>query len=278
MKPTIHRKIIFNNKILPADDIFLSAISAAALYGKGIFTTTAIYNAKPFLWERHWKRLTHNAEKIGIDLTKFPEDVIKSALLQIIAENKITKARARITFFDESPSRVWDFKTDKKTSFLITTGDFRRISEDVKINVSPFLVNSNSPLVGVKSCNYLENILALEDARVKDFDEAVRINGRGEIVSACMANIFWIKDEKIFTPSLETGCLNGTTRNFITEHFFVTETKANLAELNAADDVFLTSSGIGIQKAAKIETKQLIESSETFVQIKKMFFDFTTKH
>ncbi len=256
----------------------LSAISSAALYGKGVFTTMAIYNAKPFLWEQHWKRLAHNAEKIGINLTEFSEDIIKNALLQIIAENKITKARARITFFDESSSRVWDFETNKKTSFLITTSDFRYISKDEKIIVSPFLVNSTSPLAGVKSCNYLENILALEDARAKGFDEGVQLNERGEIVSACMANIFWIKDEKIFTPTLRTGCLNGTTRSFITEHFPVIKIKANLAELNEADDIFLTSSGIGIQKVANIETKQFIKSSKIFVQIKKMFFDFTTKY
>ena len=274
----IHKKIFLNDQILSADKVFIPATSSAALYGKGIFTTLAIYDSKPFLWDKHWARLTENAEQLKIDLLAFSSESVSESVAKLIAASKITDARARITFFDESPSRVWDFETDKKTSFLVTTGDFRDVSQAANIIISPFLVSSTSPLAGVKSCNYLENILALEDARAKGFDESVRINERGEVVSACMANIFWIKDEKIFTPHLETGCLNGTTRSFIAEHFTVAQTKADLAELDNADDVFLTSSGIGIQKAAKIETKQFIKASETFVQIKKLYFDFTIKY
>ena len=59
--------------------------------------------------------------------------------------------------------------------------------------------------------------MALENAKAKGFDEAIRLNERGEVASACMANVFWIKDKKLFTPDLETGCLAGTTREFIIE-------------------------------------------------------------
>jgi branched-subunit amino acid aminotransferase/4-amino-4-deoxychorismate lyase len=156
-------------------------------------------------------------------LTEFSEESVKTSLLEIISKNEITNARARITFFDESASGVWNFETNKKRSLLITTGDLRKISKDFRLTISPFLVNSTSPLVGVKSCNYLENILALDDAKVKGFDEAIRLNERGEVASACMANIFWIKDEKIFTSDLETGCLKGTTRSLIVENFPVEE-------------------------------------------------------
>lgn len=256
----------------------MSAISSAALYGKGIFTTLAIYNSKPFLWEKHWERLTGNAKTIGIDLTEFSEDEIKNSLLQIIAENQITDARARLTFFDESASGIWDFETNKKTSFLITTGDLRKISKDFRLTISPFLVNSTSPLVGVKSCNYLENILALDDAKVKGFDEAIRLNERGEVASACMANIFWIKDEKIFTPDLKTGCLKGTTRSLIMENFPVEETKAKLSELNSAETVFLTSSGLGIVQIAESGKAKFAESFKKVDEIKEFYADLIHKN
>ncbi len=61
-----------------------------------------------------------------------------------------------------------------------------------------------------------------------------------------MANVFWKKDGAIYTPPLETGCLNGTTREFILENFAVEQRKAYLAELNSADEIFLASAGIGI--------------------------------
>jgi len=242
----MHKFISFNHQILPAENVFLSAVSSAALYGKGIFTTVAIHDSMPFLWEKHWRRLTANSQKIGIDLAGFSEATIEKSLLETIEKNNLAHGRARLTFFDESPSSVWLTNSKRTTNLLIQTADFRAVPENFRITVSPYRINSTSPLVGVKSCNYLENILALEDSQAKGFDEAVRLNEKDEIASACMANIFWKKDGTIYTPSLDTGCLNGTTREFVFESFAVQECKANLAELNETDEIFLTSAGIGI--------------------------------
>ena len=249
----MHDFVSFNHRILPASEINLNALSSAALYGSGIFTTLAIYDKKPFLWEKHWRRLGANAAKVGIDLSKFSETAVKNSLAEIINQNKTKNARARITFFDESPSKIWAFDAEHKTSLLIQTADLKQIKENLTLTVSPFLINSTSPLAGVKSCNYLENILALEEAKKRNFDEAIRINERGEIVSACMANIFWQAGGKLFTPSLATGCLAGTTREFFMEKREVFEVKESLETLQNADAIFLTSAGIGILKRMKDE-------------------------
>lgn len=245
----MHEFISLNHQIIPAENALLSATSSAALYGKGIFTTVAIHRSIPFLWEKHWRRLTENARKLGIDLTELPEATVKNSLLEIIKKNNLSLARARLTFFDESASSVWQINLKGKTSLLIQTADFRVVPETFRLTVSPYRINSTSPLAGVKSCNYLEKILALEDARAKGFTEAIRLNEKNEIVSACLANVFWKKSGAIYTPSLETGCLEGTTRGFILENYSVEEKKADLAELNEADEIFLTSAGIGIVKA-----------------------------
>ena len=252
----MHGFISFNHQIISAENSLLSAISPAAFYGKGVFTTAAIYNSKPFLWQKHWLRLLENAKKIGVDLSEFSEQTVKKSFLEIIAVNKIINGRARLTFFDESSISIWHTSQKHKTSFLINTADFRKIPENLRLTVSPFCTNSTSPLSGVKSCNYLENILALEDANAKGFDEAIRVNERGEIVSACMANIFWLKNGEIFTPSLETGCLSGTTREFVLENYSVCEKKSKLNELNKADAIFLTSAGIGIAQVVEFQGKK----------------------
>jgi len=259
----------FNHQIISAENSFLSAISPAAFYGRSIFTTVAIYHSKPFLWQKHWLRLTKNARKIGIGLAEFTEQTIKNSFLEIIAANKIINGRARLTFFDESPISTWHTSQKHETSFLINTADFREISEHLRLTVSPFRTNSTSPLSGVKSCNYLENILALEDAKMKGFDEAVRVNERGEIVSACMANIFWLKDGKVFTPSLDTGCLAGTTREFVLENYSVCHKKAKLNKINEADTVFLTSAGIGVVQIAEFQEKKFSRESHEITQILK---------
>jgi branched-subunit amino acid aminotransferase/4-amino-4-deoxychorismate lyase len=246
----MHEFVFCNQQMLPAENAFVFAISSAALYGKGVFTTVAVHDSIPFLWEKHWRRLTCDAQKIGVNLSEFSEQTIEKSLLELIKKNKFESGRARLTFFDETPSYVWQANSQSKTNLLIQTANFRPVPENFRLTVSPYPVNSTSPLAGVKSCNYLENILALENAKAKGFDEAVRLNEKGEIVSACLANLFWRKNGAIHTPRLETGCLKGTTREFVLENFVVEERKASLNELIEADEVFLSSAGIGIVKVA----------------------------
>ncbi len=244
----MHPFVVYNQNIISFEEARLSAISNAALYGKGVFTTVAIYNQKPFLWEKHWRRLFANAKKISIKFSESNEKTIQHALSEIIKANNVKSGRARITIFDSTTSSIWHSNSNADPNCLIQTADFRLVKKNFRLIVSPFRLNSTSPLANVKSCNYLENTLALEKALAENFDEAIRLNERGEIVSACLANVFWKKGKMIFTPRIETGCLEGTTREFILENFAVEEVVAELNNLKNADAIFLTSAGIGIVK------------------------------
>lgn len=256
----MHEFASYNHEILPAENIKINAVSSAGLYGKGVFTTLAIYNSKSFLWDKHWRRLNDNAKKIGIDLSVFEERKVFKSLAEIIEKNQNEKGRCRITFFDESSDKIWQISNKNKISLLIQTADFRETKKDLSIYVSPYSVNTHSPLVGIKSCNYLENILALEDARKYGLDETIRYNENNDVVSFCMANIFWLEydDERLYTPSLETGCLAGTTRELILENFEVLEVKKNINTLfRDAESIFMTSSGIGIAQISDINKDKI---------------------
>jgi branched-subunit amino acid aminotransferase/4-amino-4-deoxychorismate lyase len=133
--------------------------------------------------------------------------------------------------------------------------------------MSPYNINSTSPLSGIKSCNYLENLLAWERAKNAGFDEAVRLNEKGEVSSACVANIFWVRKDIIYTPSLATGALEGTTRAFVLEQAAANgiqciEVKEGINEMLDADECFLTSAGIGIRNVAAIDKKQFKAEGE----------------
>jgi branched-subunit amino acid aminotransferase/4-amino-4-deoxychorismate lyase len=231
--------------------------SSAWLYGKGIFTTLAIFHGKPLLWEKHCRRLMENAAKVGIDISEYDEESVANALAEIISKHQVTTGRARITFSDESPSEVWGSGGETKVGLSIITAGPRSIPDNFKLSVSPHRVNTTSPLTGVKSCNYLEHLMALDEARSRGFDEAIRLNERGEIASACMANVFWLKSEKLCTPSLKTGCLAGTTREFVLESLECEEVEVGIEALTTADAIFLTSAGIGVVKVAEFEGRQL---------------------
>jgi branched-chain amino acid aminotransferase len=252
----MHSWIFKNNGLHNIEDTKHS-LSSALMYGRGVFTTIAIRQGAPFLWEKHWKRLSHDAHRLNIELSGFHDLEIMKGLQKVVGANGSYNVRARITLSDESIPSIWTDEPVKETSLLITTADFRRVPSDFNLHLSKFPINSRSPLAGVKSCNYLDNILAFENSRKQGFDEGIRLNERGEVTSACMANIFWISRGEIFTPSLGTGCLPGTTREFIIENTDVREISAGVDELKEAESIFLTSAGIGVVGASTLSGKPL---------------------
>lgn len=232
--------------------------SLAALYGKGIFTTSAVYDGDVFLWDKHWRRLTRDAERVGIDLRQFSEDSVKAAAVDKITRGNITDGRVRVTFADNRPGEIWPGDTGgETTSMSILVGERRPVPRPFRVTVSRYAVNSRSPLAGVKSCNYLENILAIADAQRRGFHEAAVLNERGHLAGACMANLFWVKNGGLVTPSLSTGCLPGTTREFVMERLACEEVEAELGELETAGALFLTSAGLGVVAVDELDGRSL---------------------
>lgn len=251
----MHSRIVLNNRIIDATKARVDAVTSATLYGRGVFTTMAVYGAEPFLWPEHWDRLSSHADRSGIDRGSLDQQSTGALLQRLIEQNKVENGRARITLLANTSSGTWQLNDEipRKTNLLIMTGDTHKAAfeEGLAVTLSPFRVNTNSPLVGIKSVNYLESILAREEARARDFDEAVRLNERGEIVSATMANIFWVSDGTIHTPALATGALAGITRAHVIAlaselSIPIVEGVYEIAQLSEADEIFLTSAGLGV--------------------------------
>jgi branched-chain amino acid aminotransferase len=251
----MHPYISFDREILQPTEPRLSALSSATLFGRGVFTTIAVKSGKPFLWEKHWRRLSANASSIGIKLPGMNGSETYESLIALIDRNSVSNGRARITIFDEGSSVMWPIETSKQATVLIMSRDAKPLSKTLKVTISPFLVNSTSPLAGIKSCNYLENIIAAEEARARGFSEAIRLNERGEVTSGAMSNVFWLIDGRLQTPALSTGCLPGTTREYIMEKLECEESIAGPDIFQMADAVFLTSSGLGVKKVGAIDAR-----------------------
>lgn len=237
------------------------------LYGKGVFTTIAISDGQTLFWEKHWKRISDSAVKLGIDVSGLDGAALHQRVIEAIEADGIRDGRARLTIADETPSAMWGGSGTEDVSISILAGERRVVSDTLKLTLSPFLINSTSPLAGLKTCNYLEPLMAAEEAKKRGFDEAVRLNERGEITSACMANIFWLKGGRLYTPSLSAGCLPGTTREFVLENLVCKQVEAGREALGEADDIFLTSAGIGIVQAAEIDGRVLARRPHEILKI-----------
>ncbi len=250
----MHPVIYLNKTMVEATKARVAPVSSAMLYGRGVFTTLAIYDSQPFLWSSHWQRLAAHAKRLDIDYTGCTAKSVGDALRKLIAFNQVKEGRARVIMLARSGRDIWRTKAPgaKKTDLLIMTGDPQKISRNgLSLAVSPYRVNTFSPLSGIKSLNYLDHVLAWEEAQSRDFDEAVVLNERGEIVSATTANLFWAKNGTLHTPALSTGALAGITRECVIEiankHFIpLLEGNYEMTDLTDADEIFLTSSSLGV--------------------------------
>jgi 4-amino-4-deoxychorismate lyase len=250
----MHPVIYLNKTMVEATKARVAPVSSAMLYGRGVFTTLAIYDAQPFRWSKHWQRLTSHAAKLDINYSGCTEKNVGDALRKLVAFNQVKEGRARVIMLARSGRDIWNTKTPgtKKTDLLIMTGDSQKVSQNgLSLAVSPFRVNTFSPLSGIKSLNYLDHVLSWEEAQSRDFDEAVVLNERGEIVSGTTANLFWAKNGTLHTPTLSSGALAGITRECVIEiankHFIpLLEGIYEMPDLTDADEIFLTSSSLGV--------------------------------
>ncbi len=260
----MHPVIYLNRVMLEATKARVAPVSSAMLYGRGVFTTVAIHNGKPFLWPEHWKRLQNHAEQLSVDCAGATERNVGEALTKLIAVNQVENGRARVILLARSGRDVWKAKKEsaRKTDLLIMTSEPQKVSPaGMSLAVSPYRFNTFSPLFGIRSLNYLEQVLSWEEAQARDFNEAVMLNERGEIVSATMANIFWVKDGTLHTPALSTGAMAGITRAAVIElankQFIpVIEGVYELADLTEADEIFLTSASLGVALVTTFDFRQ----------------------
>lgn len=260
----MHPVIYLNKVMLEATKARVAPVSSAMLYGRGVFTTVAVHHGKPFLWPKHWARLEDHAKRLSVDLGSCTEQTVGEALNKLIAVNQVKDGRARVILLARSGRDVWKTKQpgSRKTDLLIMTGEPQKIpAAGMSLAVSPYRVNTASPLMGIRSLNYLEQVLSWEEAQARDFHEAVMLNERGEIVSATMANIFWIKDGTLYTPTLATGAIAGVTRGAVialAEKQFipVIEGAYELTDLVDADEIFITSASLGIALVTTFDFRQ----------------------
>jgi branched-subunit amino acid aminotransferase/4-amino-4-deoxychorismate lyase len=222
-----------------------------------------------------------NVETAGLN-----ERNVGEALRKLASVNQVKDGRARVILLARSGRDVWRTKKEeaRKTDLLILTGEPQKMSvAGMSLAVSPYRINTMSPLVGIRSLNYLEQVLSWEEAQARDFDEAVMLNERGEIVAATMANIFWFKEGTLHTPALSTGAIAGITRAVVIElaekkFIPVIEGVYELADITDADEIFLTSASYGVALVTTFDFRHYSAGSGTVgVRLSEAFKELTAQ-
>jgi branched-subunit amino acid aminotransferase/4-amino-4-deoxychorismate lyase len=225
------------------------------LLGDGLFETLLWSNRALILADAHTQRMIRGAAELGLPPPS-PEAFVRRAQAAVwVAGLRGGRAAVRVTLTAGSGGRGVDRPAEIKPRLLARAAAAERPTTPASLIVaSSVRRNECSPASRLKTLAYLDNVLARREARVAGADEAAMLNTRGEIACAAVANIFWVKDDVLFTPAPEAGRLDGIMAGAVIDaaHELGTETRQVLAPASAledADAIFLTNSLIGVRAA-----------------------------
>ena len=253
----IHRHIFHNDRVVPVEQARLSPGQAGLFNGWGLFTTMRIFQGQAFAYERHWRRLEKDAGRIRLPFPFDPAQV-RRHLSELLAANQVVEGTARIYMIY---NRVGFWQTDEsmpEVDLIMCTAGLPPHPEQARLSVAKDGRHAASPLAGVKVTSWLNNVWHLAEAQERRWSEVVLLNERGEVAECTTANIFCVKDGKVRTPPLSSGCLEGVTRGVLLEiapHAGVQLVEQALLpeDLYSADEVFITSTNrslLGVSEVA----------------------------
>ncbi|WP_332116173.1 aminotransferase class IV [Azorhizobium caulinodans] len=207
--------------------------------GDGLFETIAVRDGMPLRLAAHLARLARGAEVIGLPLPTFDLSAIATALL---AANGLTDAVLRLTLTrGEGPRGVLPPETPQPT-LLVTAAPMAAPAPPARLMLAQGTRrNEFSPLSGIKSLNYLDNILARQEAHRAGCDDALLLNTQGRLAESTIANLFVQRDGQLLTPPLSEGALPGVMRAEVVARGAV-ERPLTPDDVATAEEVFLTSS------------------------------------
>ena len=253
----IHRYVFHNEELREVEKTRWSPGQAGLICGWGLFTTVRIVRGEAFAYERHWRRLEKDSAITRMPLA-YSGARVRVHLQEVIRANRVEEGCARIYL-------VWNtvgfWKSEEKmpdVDLVITTADVPHYPETVRLTVREHGRHAASALAGVKTISWLNSVWAVAEAHREGFDEVVLLNERGEVSECTAANIFAVKGDKVLTPPLSSGCLEGVTRGVLTEvaadaGTSVVEQVLRLEDLYSAEEVFITSTNrnvIGVREIA----------------------------
>lgn len=237
--------------LVPAEQAAVAVLDHGFTVGDGVFETlkTVIdtsVGVVPFAMDRHVARLSRSAAGMGMAMPD-PDDV-RDALLAVCAANPelADGGRLRVTLTSGAGPLGSDRNSGSPT-LVVAAAPASRWPASTTLALSPWPRNERSPLVGLKSTSYAENVLALAHAKSLGAGEALLGNLAGEICEGTGSNVFVVADGRITTPPLSAGCLAGVTRALVIEWcadagIEVSQNAMAMTDLPGAEEMFITSS------------------------------------
>jgi len=229
-------------------------------FGLGLFETILLYKGKPVFLDEHLARINKSIVDLGWNIKKLEKD----EAFQYLDNNKNGFEYEVLKIVLSEKNRLF-----LKREYTYTEKDYQK---GFSLNISKVRRNENSIFTFHKTLNYGDNILEKRKSKKLGYDEPIFLNSKNQITEGATSNIFVVVEDKIYTPKLSCGLLNGIVRQYIISNYDVIESEIDLEFLDNADEIFLTNSLFGIMPVSNLEKKVFKSkaiSKEIFSHYKK---------
>jgi len=261
------RKIYIDGKLVEESEAKVSVFDHGFLYGDGVFEGMRAYAGRVFKLGEHLERLYASGKAIALEIPMSRED-LASAIEKTMQANSLRDAYIRLVVSRGAGDLGLDPRKCPKPSVIIIAASIELYPEDLYENgldiitgstrrISPSALNPR-----IKSCNYLNNILAKIEGIRAGVMEVLMLNDQGRVAECTGDNVFRVAGRTIETPPADAGILEGVTRDAVMElareaGFAVRERGLTLYDLYTAEEVFLTGTAAEIIAVTKIDGRAI---------------------
>ena len=237
-----------DGQVVKEEEVRISPFDHGYLYGMGIFETFRTYAGHPFLFDDHIERLQMSCAAIGIHVP-YTRDEFREAVDALCRVHETGDLYIRLNV-SAGPREIGLSVERYDTPTVVIYARPIGVRQATERALETVRLPRSTPETSyrLKSHHYMNNLVAKRQLFNQEA-EGLFLTKEGFICEGITSNIFWRYGEKWFTPALETGALNGITRQFLMEELIVEERLALLPQLMEADEILYTNS---VQEAVAI--------------------------
>lgn len=253
--------IYLNGQFIEEKEASLSPFDHGFLYGIGVFETFRLYEGRPFLIEWHLERLERAAKDLQIK-HRITKEELTDMVDNLLRLNHIEdgNARVRLNISAGVSTKGFTAQTYENPTVLCFVNPLNPENLPVQKEGKVLTIRRNTPegQYRLKSHHYLNNMYAKQELGNDPRYEGIFLTEDGAVAEGIISNIFWSIGKCIYTPSLDTGILDGVTRRFVIEKMEklgaeVKTGRFRLESLLTADEAWMTNSVLEIVPFSKIE-------------------------
>ena len=260
--------IYANGKYTSQKKLTFDISDRGLLLGDGVFDTMLYQNNELTYYNDHYKRLKTAAKLLSFNFNLTNEQ-LKNIITNLIKKNNFQNKQIAIrkNIKRGVSKRGLDFDKSHKVGIYIKLNLIPKslFMKSIKLGIANIRRNSTSPISQNKTLNYLDNVIEKNRAAKNGYEDAIFLNINEKVSCTTTSNIFYVQKNKIYTPPLKDGVLNGVMREQFLKKKIATTQTTSLNNLLKSDYIFLTNSVFGIRPVKTISgSRKTFEGSKKF--------------